>query len=339
MVQTSFGGPEACQLAHLPEPVCGPRDVVIRVEACGLNRLDLIQRNGPGVIPGFSLPHVAGLDMTGVVVEVGRSVASVSVGDRVVADPTQGCGSCARCAVGDRAYCPQPRIVGGNVDGSLAQYVRVSAESTVRVPDGFALTAAATLPTAWATAWHCVHAVAKLAAGETLVVHAAGSSVSLAAITLARRAGATVVAAASTEAKRAAARAAGADVVLRNDEPLAKIVHEHTDGRGAEVVLDHVGADSWSASLDSLGVRGRLVLLGNTTGDEVTFSLASVFHRELRVLGAGGYTSADFIAAIGACLAEGLHLPVAAEFDLADLASAWSVFEDRATVGKVVMHP
>lgn len=339
MVQTGFGGPEVCALSHVAEPVCGPRDVVVRVDSCGLNRLDLIQRNGPGVIPGFTLPHVAGMDVAGVVVEVGHSVGHLQTGDRIVADPTQGCGTCVRCSVGDRAYCAQPRITGGNTDGGFAEYARVSAESVVRVPADRSLTAAATLPTSWATAWHALFPVAGLAAGETFVVHAGGSGVSLAAITLAKRAGARVLTAASTDAKQHAARSAGADVVMSNDEPLSKIVQEYTDGRGADVVLDHVGADSWRNSLDSLGTRGRLVMLGNTTGDAVAFSLAEVFHRELKLLGAGGYTSADFVAVTSACLDEGLHLPLAAEFDLADLDAAWAVFEDRATVGKVVVHP
>ncbi|WP_460606295.1 alcohol dehydrogenase catalytic domain-containing protein [Jatrophihabitans fulvus] len=339
MVQTGFGGPEVCVLRDVPEPACGPGDVVVRVAACGLNRLDLIQRTGPGVIPGFALPHVAGMDVAGTVVAAGADVTALAPGDRVVADPTQGCGTCPQCSVGDRPYCVQPRIVGGNIDGGLAEYVRVSAESAVRVPEAMTLREAATLPTAWATAWHCVNTVAGLAAGETFVVHAAASAVSLAAITLAKRAGATVVAAASTPEKLEAARRAGADVAVDNAEPLAKVVAEHTDGRGAEVVLDHVGAATWRASLDSLAVRGRLVMLGNTTGDGVQFSLAEVFHRELKLLGAGGYTSADFLAATAACFAGGLSLPVAEVLPLEELAPAWDVFERRSTVGKVVIEP
>jgi NADPH:quinone reductase-like Zn-dependent oxidoreductase len=164
--------------------------------------------------------------------------------------------------------------------------------------------------------------------------------VSLAAIALAKRAGASVVACAGSEAKLAAADAAGADLVLRSDDPeLAKAVLRFTDGAGADLVLDHVGTDTWRTSLDCLGIRGRLVLLGNTSGDQVSFSLMEVFHRGLRLLGAGGYTSADFVAATSACFADGLHLPVAATFPLAELAGAWDVLAARETIGKVLIKP
>ncbi|MFJ7296800.1 alcohol dehydrogenase catalytic domain-containing protein [Streptomyces collinus] len=340
MVQTDFGGPEAVSLQDAPDPVCGPRDVVVKVAYCGLNRLDLMQREGPGLIPGFRLPHVPGMDFAGTVVATGSAVGSVAPGDRVIADPAQGCGSCPRCAVGDRAYCISPRILGGNVSGALAEYVLASAESIIRVPESLPLSAAVTLPTAFATAWHAVHTVGALAAGETFVVHAGASSVSLAAIALAKRAGAGVVAFAGSEAKRAAARAAGADLVLRNEDPDAvKTVTTFTDGGGADLVLDHVGTATWRTSLDCLGIRGRLVLLGNTSGDQVSFSLQEVFHRGLKLLGAGGYSSTDFVAATSACFSDGLHLPTAARYPLSELADAWDVLAARETIGKVVIQP
>ncbi|MFF2850039.1 zinc-binding dehydrogenase [Streptomyces sp. NPDC058001] len=340
MVQTDFGGPAAVFLHDLPEPTCGPRDVVIDVAYCGLNRLDLLQLKGPGLIPGFSLPHVPGMDFAGTVVATGSAVSSVVPGDRVIADPTQGCGSCPRCAVGDRSYCVRPRVLGGNAPGALADYVLASAESVVQVPESLPLAAAVTLPTAFSAAWHAVHTVGSLAAGETLVVHAGASAVSLAAIALAKRSGASVVAFAGSEAKRAAARAAGADLVLPNEEPdAAKAVSVFTDGAGADLVLDHVGTDTWRTSLDCLGIRGRLVMTGNTSGDQVSFSLQEVFHRGLKLLGSGGYTSADFVAAMSACFADGLYLPTAARLPLTELADAWGVLGARDTIGKVVIEP
>jgi len=168
MVQTDFGGPDVVSVRQVAEPVCGARDVVVKVEACALNRLDRLQREGPGVIPGFTLPHIAGLDLAGVVVATGSAVTSVQEGDRVIADPTQGCRSCPRCSIGDHAYCASPRILGGNIPGALAEFVAVAAESTVQVPAAMSMAAAATLPTAWATAWHSITTVGELAAGETL---------------------------------------------------------------------------------------------------------------------------------------------------------------------------
>jgi NADPH:quinone reductase-like Zn-dependent oxidoreductase len=340
MVQTDFGGPEAVSLQNVPEPVCGPRDVVVKVAYCGLNRLDLQQRRGPGVIPGFRLPHVAGMDFAGTVVATGSAVSTVAVGDRVIADATQDCGNCSFCAVGDPAYCVNPRILGANVPGGLAEYVLATAASIVTVPESVPLAAAVTLPTAFATAWYAVRTVGALAAGETLVVHAGASSISLAAIALAKQVGASVVAFASTDEKLAAAGAAGADVLLLNGDPeAAKTVSAFTDGTGANVVLDHVGADTWRTSLDCLGFRGRLLMMGSTSGDQVSFSLREIYHRGLKLLGVGGYTPADFAAATSACFADGLHLPTAALFPLEALADAWDVLAARDTIGKVVVQP
>jgi NADPH:quinone reductase-like Zn-dependent oxidoreductase len=116
-------------------------------------------------------------------------------------------------------------------------------------------------------------------------------------------------------------------------------VRDFTQGAGADIVIDHVGAATWDASLASLAVGGRLVLLGNTSGDRVSFSLADVFHRGLRLVGAGGYTAEDFTAAMAAAFESGVHQPPAAQFALEDLPDAWAALESRDTVGKVVVVP
>ena len=100
VLQTGFGGPEVLALAELPDPRPGPGDVVVRVVACALNRLDVLQQRGPALIPGFRLPHVAGMDIAGTVVAVGREVTRLAPDDLVVIDPAVGCGHCARCASG-----------------------------------------------------------------------------------------------------------------------------------------------------------------------------------------------------------------------------------------------
>lgn len=339
MVQTAFGGPEVVRLQQVGEPVPRSDEVVVSVGACALNRLDVLQRRGPGIIPGFSLPHIAGMDIAGTVAAVGSRAADVTVGSRVLLDPTQGCGCCAHCLAGEPAYCPHLRILGGNSPGGLAEYVAVSAASCVTIPDAVTTTAAATLPTAWATAWHALHTVGQVRSDECVVMRAAGSAVSLAAIALAKRAGATVVGVASTDAKLAAAAEMGADVLVRNDQPVADVVRTATAGRGADLVLDHAGAQTWASSLACLAIRGRLVMLGNTSGDRVELSLADVFHRGLHLLGAGGYTPADFAAAVTACLTTGLHSPTAGEYQLEELPVAWAAVECRDTVGKVIVRP
>jgi NADPH:quinone reductase-like Zn-dependent oxidoreductase len=339
MVQTGFGGPEVVAMQGVTEPAPERGEVLVRVAACALNRLDVIQRNGPGVIPGFTLPHIAGMDIAGTVAAVGADVRTVVEGARVVIDPTLGCGSCPRCLAGQRGYCPRTRVIGGNVPGGLAELVAVPADAVVPIPADISLSAAAALPTAWATAWHAVHGVGAVSIGECVVVQAGASAVSLAAIQLLKRAGATVVAVASSRAKVDEALAAGADLGVLNHDRLPRAVADFTNGHGADMVLDHVGAETWDASVGALCIGGRLVMLGNLSGDRVGFSLANVYHRGLRLLGAGAYSADEFQAALSASFADGFRLPRAGEFGLDELARAWSVLEDRNTIGKVIVLP
>ncbi|MFI2666494.1 alcohol dehydrogenase catalytic domain-containing protein [Micromonospora carbonacea] len=338
MVQTGFGGPEVVRLRHLPDPEPGPTEAVIRVHAAALNHLDLLQRKGPGRLPGFRLPHVAGMDVAGEVVAVGSDVTTVRPGDRVLVDPTVGCGACPACAGGQPGYCPRLAVVGGNRPGGFAEYVAVPAAVVHPVPAHVDLADAAALPTAWSLAWHAVHRVGTVGPGEWVLMQAGASAVSIAAIQLARRAGARVLAVARTEAKRAVAADLGADVLDLDERTVAE-VRERTGGHGVDLVVDHVGTATWPVSLASLRTGGRLVLLGNTSGDQVTFSLADVYHRGLRLLGAGAYAPADFAAMLDAFYTGGLRVVRATEYPLADLSEAYARQESRDLVGKILVRP
>lgn len=339
LVQTGFGGPEVVSLRHIADPVPGPRDVLVRVRACALNRLDVLQRRGPALLPGFRLPHIAGMDVAGHVEAVGDEVRGHAPGDRVVIDPTLGCGTCPRCRAGDRGHCPGVRVIGGNVAGGFAEYVVVPARLAHHVPAHVDLADAASLPSAWSAAWHATLTVGEVAAGETVLVQAAASGVSIAAVQLAKRAGARVVAVAGSDAKLALAGELGADLLLHNDADVVAAVRRFTGGEGADVALDHVGAATWRTSLDSLRVGGRLVTFGNTTGDEVVISLAGVYHRGLRLLGSGAYTEAEFAAMLDAYFGGGLRTVRQAEFGMDESPAAFAAAESRTSIGKVLVRP
>ncbi|WP_420116406.1 alcohol dehydrogenase catalytic domain-containing protein [Micromonospora sp.] len=337
MVQTGFGGAEVLSLRHLPDPEPGPADVVVRVHTAAVNRLDLLQRR-TALLPGFELPHVGGMDVAGQVDAVGPQVTTVRPGDRVLIDPTIGCGACATCKNGQPGYCATLAVVGGNRPGGFAEYVTVPATVVHRVPAHVDLAEAAALPTAWSLGWHAVHRVGGVRAGEWVLVQAATSAVSIAAVQLARRAGARVLAVARTEAKRAVAADLGADV-LDLDEHTVERVLEYTDGHGVDLAVDHVGTATWATSLASLRTGGRIVLLGNTTGDQVSFSLSDVYRRGLRLLGAGAYRPADFADMLDAYFTGGLRVLRGAEYPLADLAQAYARQESGDLVGKILVRP
>jgi NADPH:quinone reductase-like Zn-dependent oxidoreductase len=337
MVQTGFGGPEVLRLADVPVPTPGPAEVLVRVAACGLNQLDVLQRRGHVRLPGLELPHVAGMDVSGVVEAAGED-SPVPVGARVVLDPSVPCGACPLCHEGRGGHCPNLRIIGATVDGGLCEYVLAPASAAHVLADAVDLVDAACLPTPWATAFHAVATVGRLRAGETLLVHAAAGSVGLAAVQIAQRVGARVIATVGSPEKAAALAKVGVQYVGVGSDSIPALVAEVTEGRGVDVVLEYLGPATWAASMAALRIGGRLVFLGNTTGDQVSFSLSDAFHRGLELLGAGGYTPGDMAAALQ-LFADGGTALVADRFPLEETGAAQELLCDRSTVGRVLVLP
>jgi NADPH:quinone reductase-like Zn-dependent oxidoreductase len=254
------GGPDVLELRHVADPEPGPMDVVIDVAATALNHLDVVQRNGWFTLPGFTLPHIAGMDVAGTVSAVGADVERVGIGARVVVDPSlAGAPEGSRLA-GMGEYYGQLGVIGGTVAGGYAERCLVPATHVHEMPAELSWHAAAAFPTAFLTAHHALFESGHLAFGETVMIHAAGSGVSTAAIQLARHAGATVLATAGTDEKCVRAVALGAQHVVNNRQvDVATWAREVTDGAGVDMVLDHVGPALWEPSLLALKPRGRLV--------------------------------------------------------------------------------
>ncbi len=335
------GGPEVLRYEEVPDPVPGRRDVVIRVAATALNRLDVVQRNGWYTLPGFALPHIAGMDVVGVVEQVGADVTTVRPGDRVVVDPSLAEVPDGSSLAGMGDLYGVLGVVGATVDGGYAERCLAPETHVHQVPDSMAWEHAVSFPTAWMTAWHALFPVGALAAGETVMIHAAGSGVSTAAIQLAKHAGATVLATAGNDEKCAKALALGADAVLNNRTgDLIAWAREHTAGAGVQLVLDHVGPALWEASLFALAPRGRLVNCGNTTGDTATIpSLGHLFHLGLRILGSDPYRYDEFAEAWAVFCAGSFQTPVERVVPLAEGAEAQRQLERGEVFGKLILAP
>jgi NADPH:quinone reductase-like Zn-dependent oxidoreductase len=335
------GGPEVLQHVEVPDPVPLARDVVVRVEATALNRLDVVQRNGWFTLEGFTLPHIAGMDVSGTVAAVGADVTRVREGDRVVIDPSLAGvpDGCTYVGMGD-VY-GGLGVIGGTVAGGYAELCLAPETHVHPVPDAMPLDKAAAFPTAWLTAWHSVITVGRLAEGETLLVHAAGSGLSVAAIQLAKRAGATVLATAGTEDKCRRALDIGADhVQVNRGADVAAWAREVTGGRGVDMVFDHVGPALWEASLFSLRPRGRLVFCGNTTGDQAAIpSLGHAYHYGLQILGSDAYLPDEFAAAWEHFCAHDFAAVIDSEFALADAAAAQDKLLRSDFFGKILLRP
>jgi NADPH:quinone reductase-like Zn-dependent oxidoreductase len=341
MLYRQTGGPEVLEYVDVADPTPGPADVVVRVEACALNRLDVVQRNGWYHLPGFSMPHIAGMDVAGTVVEVGENVRTVAVGDRVVLDPSLAGVAADSKLTGMGDLYGELGIIGATVDGGYAELCLAPASHVYPVPHDMPIEHAATFPTCYLTASHALFEMGKLQAGETLLIHAAGSGLSVAAIQLAKHAGATVLATAGTDAKCEQALQLGADHVLNNRTgDIVGWARQITNGAGVRMVLDHVGETLFGQSLFAIGNRGRLVNCGNSSGDTATIpSLGYLFHSGITIQGSDAYRPEEFGPAWKTFCEQRFPVVIDSEFALADAAAAQGKMLSNDFFGKLVLRP
>ncbi len=335
------GGSEVLEYCTVADPVPGRLDVLVRVEACALNRLDIVQRAGWYQMPGFRYPHIPGMDVAGTVVEVGTEVTAVAVGDRVVIDPSLSGVPEGSSFAGKGDLFGELAVIGATEDGGYAELCLAPASHVFRVPDAMPIEHAASFPTCWLTASHGLFEVGHLVAGETVLIHAAGSGVSVAAIQLAKQAGATVLATAGTDEKCSRALDIGADYVLNNRSgDVAGWARGLTEGVGVNLVFDHVGTALFGPSLFALGVKGRLVSCGNSSGDSATIpSLGYLFHSGISIIGSDPYRPDEFGPAWQTFCSGDFPVLVDSEFALADAAVAQDKLADNDVFGKIILRP
>jgi NADPH2:quinone reductase len=311
------GGPEVLQVDDVPSPTAGPGQLLVETAAVGVNYIDTYHRSG--MYP-LQMPATLGVEAAGVVTAVGDDVTSFSVGDRV-------------------AWAMQA--------GSYATQVAVGAGGVIRVPAGVDLKLAAAVPLQGMTAHYLARSIVPLGEGDTAVVHAGAGGVGLLLTQVLRDLGLRVFTTVGSPDKAELSRAAGAEQVFGYDD-FAAGVREATDGAGARIVFDGIGASTWDASLDALGVRGTMVLFGAASGP-----VSSIDPQILNAKGSlllGRPSLAHFIAdpaelawraeeIFGAITNGSLDVRIGAEFALTDAAEAHRALEGRQTTGKVLLIP
>jgi NADPH:quinone reductase-like Zn-dependent oxidoreductase len=278
--------------------------------------------------------------MAGVVDAVGPGVAEPKVGDAVVVNPGLSCGRCPRCLAGEESLCRRAGILGEHVSGGQAELLVVAANKAMPKPARLSFEEAAAVPVTFVTAWHALVHRAKLRLGETILVHAAGSGVGVAAIQIAKLLGARVIATAGSDAKLEKARALGADEVVNYETgSFVDAVKKLTQRRGVDVVFEHVGKKTWEGSLLAASVGGRIVTVGATTGYDPPTDLRQVFYRQLSILGSTMGAAGD-MAEVLRFLEEGkLRVVLDRTLPLAEARRAHALLAEREQFGKIVLVP
>ena len=338
MVLREHGGPEVLQLEQLAVPEPGPGEVRVRVHAVALNHLDVWTRRGG---PAFKVefPHRLGADIAGVVDALGAG-ASATVGAKVVVQPGVSCGRCAACLGGHDNLCRRYSILGEHRQGGYAEYVVVPEVNLAPYPERLDFSQAAAVILPFLTAWQMVVHKARVAPGDVVLVHGAGSGIGVAAIQIAKLHGARVIATAGTDDKAARARALGADVAINYvTTDFAAEVRALTDKRGVDAVIEHVGGNVFAASIRAVRNGGRIITCGATAGFHPAIDLRHIFFRQIEVLGSTMGSKADLLAVLSHVAAGRLAPVVDRVMPLAEAAEAHRLLENRAAFGKLVLIP
>lgn len=345
----AFGDPEVLTWEDLPTPEPDPGEALVKVNAVGVNRMDVELRAGiygKEKLTDFyfgkliEFPHIPGIEPVGVVESLGQGVTNLEAGQRVIPHSHLSCGACEHCLEGWDNACPNIRVLGVQTkqQGAYAEYFTWPASRLIPLPDSLSDVDAAALLVNYGPVWFGVMKRARLQPGETLLVTGATGGCGHAAIDIGRLTGATVIATAGSEDKLAELRERGAHVVINyRERGIADAVMDATGGRGADVVCELVGAETWSESMTAAGLRSRVVVIGSHGGIRASLNLGEVFGKNLQIIGvtrANQATMAKLVALAGKGL---LHPHVWKTLKLTEAAEAHRLMEQRRHSGKLVL--
>lgn len=332
------GGPEVLQIADLPQPQPAPGEVLVRLNAAALNRLDIWIRDGwPGI--KLTYPHTLGADGAGTIAALGEGVTHWQAGDRVVINANIGDGVCEFCQAGLENLCRNWNLLGETIPGTYAEYISVPERNLLSVPDGFDLNHAAAAGLVFHTAWHSLITRGKIIPGETVLVVGASGGVNTAAIQIAKLAGAEVFVVGSSQAKLDLAAALGADHLINRskEEVWSKSIYQLTGKRGVDVVVDNVGV-TFHQSMRAARKGGRILTVGNTGAPKFEFDNRYMFGKHLSLIGSTMGTLDDFRRVMKLVFAGKLSAVVDRVFPFDEAASAHRKLDQGDQLGKIVLE-
>jgi len=331
------GGPDKIIWGEYKDPVLGATDVLVKVRACGLNHVDLLLLDGR-YPPPEGLPHVNGCDVAGTVADTGAAVKGMATGQRVLVFPGFSCGTCEYCLRGERTVCVRYGYLGAAKDGGYAEYVKTAAENIIPLPAGLDFETAAASAMTTLTSWHALIAQADLKPGQTVLVQAAGSGVGAAAIQIAKLCHARVITTVGSDDKIEFARSLGADAVVNyRTQDFVEETKRWSGKRGVDVVIEHIGSDTFERSVYCLTRLGTLVTIGSHADHWGRVDLRHVYSKNLRIMGTN-LGSVSELRQIVAEMAEGRLLPaVDKTFPQSNARAAVQYLHDRKNKGKVLL--
>lgn len=333
----THGGPEVLQYTDFPDPQPKPGNVLVRLHAAALNRVDVFVRIGWSGLK-LEYPHIPGADGAGEVIALGEGVTEFQLGDRVVINANLGCGACEACQHGQDNLCQNWHLLGETTRGTYCEQVSIPARQLHKIPAGFDYHKAAASALVYQTAWHSLVTRGAVKAGETVAIVGAGGGVNSASIQIARHLGARVIVIGSNPQKLTQAQALGAYHVIdrSQEQDWSKAVFLASEKRGVDVVVDNVGT-TFSLSLRALRKGGRLLTVGNSAAPRFEIDNRFIFAKHLSILGSTMSTRAEFCEVMDLVFAGKLQPVLDQTFPLKDAAAAQQRLERGENFGKITL--
>lgn len=331
------GGPEVLEYTDFPAPEPKAGEVLVRLRAAALNRMDVMVRIGWAGL-NLEMPHINGADGAGEVAALGDGVTDFKVGERVVVNANLGCGKCDFCLNQQDNMCRNWHLLGETVRGTYAEYVALPARQLYKLPADFDFHAAAAAALVYQTAWHSLVTRGKVKAGETLAIVGAGGGVNSASIQIGKYLGAKVIVIGANADKLKQAEALGADVLVdrSKDENWSKAVFLATEKNGVDVIVDNVGT-TFPLSLRALKKGGRLLTVGNTGAPKFEIDNRFIFAKHLSIIGSTMSTLADFKDVMDLIVTGKLKPILDKTFPLKDAAAAQERLWNYENFGKITL--
>ena len=339
IVLHAFGDPEEMKLESVPAPDparLGADDVLIRTRACGVCYHDIINRRGN--LPRTKVPSILGHEIAGEVVAVGSAVRAFSVGDRVASVQRVHCNDCQICEAQRPTLCKEGVFFGEEIPGGYAEYTVSPAHGLAHIPESIAWAEASICACTIGTAIHVTRR-GRVGPDDTVLITGASGGVGLHAIQICKLAGAQVIAVTSSPGKERDLREAGADTVIAAPAlDFCPTARRLTHGRGVDVVLEITGALTFAESVRSLGVGGRLVMVGNLETHPVEFMPGLMILKELEFIGSFATTTAELEEAFR-LVESGVIRPVlAGTLPLEEAPRAHRMLFDRQVIGRLALE-
>jgi len=321
------GGVDRIEIGDLPDPVCGPDDVIVRVRAVSLNGFDpMILGGTTGLKTPF--PMIPGGDYAGEIIEIGAHVdgaGSWKVGDRVCPHP----------------FVPGEGMTGETRLGAASEFARIPARNLIRIPNGVSYVEAASLPIAYGTAYRMMTTRGHVSEGETVLILGATGGVGTCCVQLAKSAGARCIVTGSADWKLDALRALGADhVVNTSNGNFVPAVHEIAGkprlgiGGGVDVIINYIGGETWAQALKCLKADGRMLTCGATAGFNPPTDIRYIWTYEQNIIGSNGWTQEEQVAVLDMVDKGSLQPVIHAERHLEEIGRSIQELIDRQVVGK-----